>query len=385
MTDHLEELKALPDRWVVGLNSGTSLDGVDAALMRISGYGFDVRFSQHHFKTSPFPDRVKARLAEMNDMNPAAVADLNYELGEIFAAAALQVVHEGGLSPGELHLIGSHGLTVSHRPPRRRGQRGATLQLGEIAVIAERCGCPVVGDFRAADVAAGGQGAPLMPYLDYLLFRDRPGTLLVNLGGIANLTYVTAELEAVKAFDTGPANLPLNQLMRRLTQGESDFDAEGRTAAMGHVESILLDQLMNLPYIHEAPPKSTGREEFGEDWVDRLLECNDHLKLVNILATLTAFSAQALKSAHDEWIAPEPVHRVIVSGGGVHNLTLMNAIRKCFEPIPVDTLLDHGWDPDAKEALLFGILANDRLFGRPTSLPSVTGAKWPVSLGKWAF
>ena len=298
-----------------------------------------------------------------------------------FAAAAVAVVHGAGRRCEDVDVVGSHGLTFWHRPPRRPREIGATLQLGNPAPIAERTGAVVVSDFRSADVAAGGQGAPLIAYLDWLLYRDEPGSVLLNLGGIANLTFVTSELEDVVAFDTGPANLPLDYLMRSLTQGRSAYDDGGRVAATGHVDAILLDQLLEHPYLHRAPPKTTGREEFGETWCAEVARRHRHLKLIDILATVTAFVAHAVYRACRDYLPQDAIRRLRISGGGVHNLTLMNHLERLFAPVPVEPVAGRV-DPDAKEAILFALLANDRLFGHPTNVPSATGARWPVSLGQ---
>jgi anhydro-N-acetylmuramic acid kinase len=381
VTDRLQELKALAERRVIGLNCGTSLDGIDAVLLRVEGSGFAVRFKVEDYVERPLPDAVRAALTHMHDLKASELCGLDFAVGDAFARAALDLI-EGHALPKRQLLIGSHGITIFHRPPRRAGERGSTLQIGEPAVIAERTGAAVAADFRTGDVAAGGQGAPLMPYLDYVLFRESPGTVLVNLGGIANLTFVETELEGVRAFDSGPANLPLNHVMRRLSAGQSDMDAEGRTAATGHIDAILLEHLMALPYLHAPPPKTTGREDFGEAWTDRLLDTHEHLKLVDILATLTLFVARHLKLACDSWLPCDRVRQVIVSGGGAHNATLMHHLRRAFDPVPVSTFPETICKGDAKEAVLFALLANERLFGRPSNVPSATGARWPVSLGK---
>lgn len=384
-SQRLNELRALPERWVVGLNVGTSRDGVDAALLRVRGFGLDVEFAVHGFRVLSLSRHVASAVEELHSLNPARVCRLHTEVAEVCATAVREVAREGGIAPGAVDVVGSHGLTLWHEPPRRGQGIGASLQLGNPAVLAERTGAVVVSDFRAADLAAGGHGAPLMPYLDYLLFRKRPGTLAVNLGGIANLCYVEGDPENLRAFDTGPCNLPLNELIRRLSKGESAYDADGRTAALGHVDQLLLDKLCTHPFICAKPPKSTGREQFGESWCEELIEANAHVKAIDLLATLTAFAARAVKIARDDWLANLPLHRVVVSGGGVKNLTLMKALEREFAPVPVESLQDHGFDPDAKEAILFALLANDRVFDRPTSLPSATGAKWPTMLGNLTY
>ncbi|MEZ6194216.1 MAG: anhydro-N-acetylmuramic acid kinase [Planctomycetota bacterium] len=381
MSDPLAAIRDKPARFVVGLNSGTSLDGIDAALVEIEGYGLGALLRLVAYRQTPFPPGLRERLRDLLGLDVSAVSELNRILGELFATAALGVLEAEGrrVRPD---LVGSHGLTVFHRPPRQPGTLGDTLQIGEPSIIAERVGCPVVADFRAADVAAGGQGAPLAPFLDHLLLRHRPGTLALNLGGMGNLTWVGADLDEVRAFDTGPANLPLDLVARRLGGPDCRHDPEGRMAALGRVDPILLDKLMAHPYILARPPKTTGREEFGERWVARLLERHRHLKLVDILATLTAFAARAVHFGQREWLGDRPVRELLVAGGGVHNLTLMDHLRRLFDPVPVRPWAEVGFDADAKEAVLFAVLANERIFGRPGNVPAATGAKWPTGLGK---
>ncbi len=382
MTDRAFEIRKLKQRRVVGLNIGTSLDGVDAALIQVEHCGFESIFGLEEFEMYSLPPRLKRQLIAPQSLAPQELAWLNRDLGQFLAESVLHLIHKAGLHREDVQIVGSHGVTVFHEPPRRTGEMGVSLQLGDPAIIAERTGALVVSNFRAADLAAGGQGAPLMPYLDYLLFREQPGTMLLNLGGIGNVCYVASDLEGVVAFDTGPANLPLNEITRLLTAHKEQFDRDGRLAAMGTIDNLLLDQLRSLPYLELAPPKSTGREEFGEEWVSKLLNRNKHRNLIDILATMTAFVAVAVKRGFDQWIAPAPLRRVVVSGGGIHNKTLMHHLRRNFDPVPVEDLMDYGHDPDAKEAVLFALLANDKIFDRPTSLPSATGALWPVSLGQ---
>lgn len=380
MTDRLTDLKTKPERLVIGLNCGTSLDGVDAALVRVSGAGLGSRLTLERYLVHPLPEVLRTRLLRMLELTSQDLCELNFDVAEVFAEAALAVAGDDAVD-----LVGSHGITIYHRPPRRLGERGATLQLGDLAVLAERTGAVSIGDFRTADMAAQGQGAPLMPYLDYVLFNQKPGTVLLNLGGIGNITFIGEGIEEVRAFDTGPANLPLNHVMRLLTGGRSEFDVDGRTAAGGRVDGLFLERLMALPYVHAAPPKTTGREDFGEAWTEKLLAANAHLKLVDILATLTAFAARAVKFACDHWLEGARVTRVLVSGGGAHNRTLMRHLSRDFDPVPVEPLPKDVCDLDAKEAVLFALLANDRLFGLPTNVPAATGAGWPVSLGKVVF
>ena len=384
--DRLQSVSEKSSRVVVGLNSGTSMDGVDALCLRIEGGGFHIRTEPVAFVCRAYPEALRTMLRRAPALDLREVTRLNVEIGEVFARAVVDVTERAGLSLEEVDLIGSHGQTVCHLPARGPGGRASTLQVGDIDVIAERTGAIVVGDFRARDVAAGGEGAPLMPYLDWVLFRHRPRTVCLNLGGVANLTLVTEDLESCRAFDAGPANLPLDLLAERLTGGEESYDPEGRLAAEGRIEHILMERLLAHPFLQLPPPKTTGREEFGAGYVEDLLRRHDHLSLKNILATCTAFVARVVSRAVRDHLAIEGgVREVIVSGGGVHNLTLLQHLRKELAPVPVTSSSKHGLDPDSKEALLFAVLANERVVGGAANVPSATGARWPVGLGKIAL
>ncbi|MCB9832289.1 MAG: anhydro-N-acetylmuramic acid kinase [Planctomycetes bacterium] len=378
----MARIRARSPRLVAGLNVGTSLDGIDVALLEVEGQGLATRFRLLRYATMDLPEGIRKGLLAPDGLGPRALARLDVELGCALATALGAVVKAEGLEPERVDLVGSHGATVWHEPPRHAGTLGASLQIGNAAVLAEKCGAVVVANFRAADIAASGQGAPLMPWLDHLLFHDRPGTLLLNLGGIANLTWVGADQEDVLAFDVGPANLPLNEISRRLSKGEAQYDDGGRMAALGSVDRGLLDWLAEHPFLRIAPPKSTGREEFGEAWTAMVLDRHRHRRLVDILATMTAFVARNVHRAAVDFIAPRPVRRLLVSGGGVHNHSLMHHLKTDFAPVEVESFRYHGFDPDAKEAVLFALLANERVFERPSGIPAATGAMWPALLGQ---
>lgn len=362
------------------------MDGVDALCARIEGNGFEVRVTPLAFACVPYPDSVRADLIRAPALPLVDVTRLNLQLGELFARAASEAAGEAGLVTSDIDLIGSHGQTVCHLPDKNAGRGASTLQIGDLDVIAERTGAVVVGDFRARDVAAGGAGAPLSPYLDWVLFRHRPRTVCVNIGGISNLSLVTEELENCRAFDVGPGNLPLDLVTHRLTNGAENYDPGGRFAEDGIVDAILLERLMGHPFVTAPPPKTTGREEFGATFTDDLLRRHHHLRLQDILATLTAFVARAIQSAiADHLTIEDGVREIIVSGGGVHNLTLMRHLKKGLFPVPVTISSDHDLDPDAKEGMLFALLANERIFGNASNVPLATGARWPVCLGKIAL
>ncbi len=379
--ERLVAIAAKDERLVLGLSSGTSADGVDAALVRIRGSGTVTALEMVAGACHPYPPALKAAILRADGVDD--VCRLNVDIGECFADVALRFLEKAGVRPRGVDLIGSHGQTVWHIP---RGPRisPATLQIGEPDVIAERTRIPVVADFRTRDVAAGGDGAPLVPYVDFVLFANRNVPVaLQNIGGIANVTLVTGEIEDLLAFDTGPGNMPLDELVRIHSRGEEEYDRDGRLAAHGRVDEDLLRRLLAHDYLPKAPPKSTGRETFGKDYVMAVLRERANLSLRDVLATMTEFVARSIRRAYEDFVFPKsPVREILVSGGGVRNLTLMAHLRRLFDPIPVRSIAERGIDPDLKEAVAFAVLANETICGNPNNVPAATGARWPVILGK---
>jgi anhydro-N-acetylmuramic acid kinase len=313
---------------------------------------------------------------------------LNALLGEWFANAALGVIRKAKLLPKDVDLIGSHGQTMHHMPQRIRdagvGAIRSTLQIAEPAVIAERTGITTVADFRPRDIAAGGQGAPLTPGVHALLFRDPKHTrLIVNLGGISNVTYLPRGrgFGGLIAFDTGPANMVLDGLMFRFTEGRVSMDRDGRLAARGHVDARLLAKLLAHPYLSQKPPKSTGREVFGATTIDELLavQRRGQLSIEDLLATCSRWTAEAVGTAR-RWIRGG-IDEVIVGGGGVRNRAIMAHLAQVFHPVPISTFDSLGWDSKAFEAVAFAVLAYQTVMDQCGNVPSVTGASHPVLLG----
>jgi len=371
--------------------SGTSLDGIDAAIARIDGSGSSMDIELLGFVHRAYPSSLRDLLLRNSAAETSSVTDLtrlNARLAPAYAGAVRDVLDDAGLDCGALDLVGSHGQTVHHLPePADCGGASvrATLQIGDPSALAQHLETPVVGNFRAADVALGGQGAPLAPYFDYVAFTD-PGDArgLLNLGGIANLTLLPpgADPEDVRAFDTGPANMVIDALAERLF--DAPYDPDGSHAAAGTPDPALLADLLMDDYFQQAPPKSTGREHFGEDFVDDLLRRARarNLSSNDTLATATLLTASSVYKAYAQHIrTAEPLDVLIASGGGIHNDTLMRMLDDAFAPIPVHTTDRYGIDPDAKEALCFAVLAHETLNGTPSSLPSVTGASRPAILG----
>ncbi len=384
----LVALRAKQSRTIIGLMSGTSADGVDAAVVRVEGHGTSCAVELVAFESLSLPPQVKQRIWGLPDQRSPDLCQLNFLLGETFADAALAVMRSASLEPEQIDLIGSHGQTARHEPPDpARGRRGATLQIGEGAVIAERTGLPVICDFRVADVAAGGHGAPLIPLVDYLLF-SRPGRTigLLNIGGIANITIVPPDIDGVLAFDTGPGNMALDAVARATSAGHETFDRGGARAGRGRIDEALLGELLAHPYFTLAPPKSTGRETFGRDFVYPLLDRFAE-RLDDLLATLTCLTAKSVAIAIERHVMAEHprLDQLFVSGGGVHNSTLLRMLARHLAPLTVAPLGRLGMDPDAKEAVGFAVLANETLFCRPGNIPRATGAAGPRVLGKIAL
>jgi anhydro-N-acetylmuramic acid kinase len=375
-------LRTVSPRRVVGLISGTSADGIDAALVELDGAGETTRAHVLDFRTFPFDPDLRARVLALKEARAEELLRVHVRLGEEFARAALDVITRARERGVEVHLIGSHGQTARHHPRAAEPDgRAATLQLGEPAIIAERTGLPVVADFRPRDIAAGGEGAPLVPLVDWLLFRRSGATrACLNLGGIANVTVVTEDAAAVRAFDLGPANMPMDLVVQAWTAGAETFDRDGARAAAGRVDSALVAELLRHPYLALPPPKSTGREAFGDVFVTPLL-ARYRGREADLLASLTRFTAESVAAGIRRWV-PERIDELLASGGGVRNRTLMAALGAALAPIPVRSLAEVGVDPDAKEAVAFAVLANETLFGRPGNVPGATGAAGPRVLGK---
>lgn len=365
--------------------SGTSLDGIDVAVVDISRGNVSV--VAHG--TAPYSKAVRQAILSITNAEAhiARVSRLHALLGELYAAAVATVCRDSGVPLDSVELIGCHGQTVFHEGAGVKflGRKVAsTLQIGDGSVIAERTGIPVVSDFRTRDIAAGGQGAPLVPYVDYLLFRHRRrGRVALNIGGIANVTAIppSARPEDVLAFDTGPGNMVVDALVSELSGGKSRFDRGGRIAARGRLNQPLLEALLRDPYFRRRPPKTAGREQFGKEFVERLI--GSGLPLEDLITTATALTAAAISVGIDRFVHPRmKVDELIASGGGVHNPQMMAYLAAFLPNVAIRTSDEFAIDVDGKEAIAFAILAYETWRKRPSNLPSATGAKRPVVLGK---
>ncbi|MCX5635529.1 MAG: anhydro-N-acetylmuramic acid kinase [Planctomycetota bacterium] len=372
---------------IAGLMSGTSADGVDVAIIDFSN-----TLKVLAFDTYPYPPSVSKAISKLFSNEKTQVSDichLNFVIGEVFADAVLKLCRKSRISINSIDLISSHGQTIYHNPKGSRFGRillRSTLQIGEPCVIARRTGKTVVADFRPADIAAGGQGAPLVPYADYLLFSHKKKNRIVqNIGGIANLTWLKASagIKDVLAFDTGPGNMIIDHIAQLITKDRYRYDVDGRIAAKGKVDTSLLEKLMQHKFLKRRPPKSTGREEFGAAFSNRLYNtaAKAGLKPADIIATVTAFTARSIIAAYRCFLPLLP-DEVILCGGGAKNKTLVKMLKEQIKPAKVLLTDDFGINADAKEAISFAILAGETIRGIPNNIPSATGAKTPVVLGK---
>jgi anhydro-N-acetylmuramic acid kinase len=369
---------------VAGVMSGTSLDGIDVAIVDIRGS----RIETIGFLSTPYPSPIRRAL--LGALDARVISQLSFQLGELYARALLRAIAQFG----PVELIGCHGQTIYHEGGRH------TLQIGEAAVVAERTGVAVVSNFRARDIAAGGQGAPLVPYLDYRMLRHpKWARIALNIGGIANLTWMppAAAPPQVVAFDTGPGNMVIDALVREYTRGRQNYDRHGKIAGSAKIDRKLLDDLLEDPYYRRRPPKSAGREQYGAEFVARLKQSGTPLP--GLIATATALTAttiavgvelagDAARAGYQPAAGSHPApHRLesrsalIVSGGGVHNRQLMAQIAALLPEVEIHTSGDFGIDPDAKEAVAFAVLAYETWRRRPSNLPSATGARRAVILG----
>lgn len=375
--------------------SGTSADGIDVALVRMSGAppAISAKFEAHHHApfVAPVRDAI-LRVANGAQTNAAEISQLNFLLGEEFALAPIAACKRWRVPLSRIGLIGSHGQTIYHQGIASRflGRRpiASTLQIGEPSVIAERTGVPTIADFRPSDMAAGGQGAPLVPFVDYLLYRDdKLGRVALNIGGVANVTVIPAGARAkdVFAFDTGPGNMIVDALVEYLTRGHTRFDRDARMALRGHAIPELLEGLMREPYLRKKPPKTAGREQFGRAYADELLAWGKkrRVKPADLVRTATVFTSLSIADAFHRFIFPRTkVDELIVAGGGANNPLMMAQLAASLPRIKIIPASAFGVPAEAKEAFAFAVLAYEAYHGRPNNLPSATGAMRAVVMGK---
>lgn len=381
---------------VVGLISGTSADGIDAALLEVVPSDTPSErpgcvLLAYRESALGGSDRAAILRAAAGDARTPDIARLRRDLGGLFADAAVELLAGAGVPPSEVEVVGCHGQTVWHEPPDANGP-GTSLQLVDAAVLASRTGIPVVSDFRSADLAAGGQGAPLVPWADQVFYAHPTERRAVqNLGGMGNVTWLPRgdSDEEPLAFDTGPGNALLDLAAERATGGELTCDLDGGLAVRGVVDGELLERLLADPFFASEPPRSTGRERFGPVLLDRILAERPLPRgrpdaWCDLLATLTALTVESVSRAYRAWVLPRGVDRVILTGGGVRNPVLALGIREALAPLPVEhDPADLRIPGAAREAATFGLLAWAFVSGIPGNVPSCTGASGPRVLGSW--
>ncbi|HCA79802.1 MAG TPA: anhydro-N-acetylmuramic acid kinase [Bacteroidetes bacterium] len=386
----LSTLQKKRSKLVVGMISGTSADGIDAALVRIDGSGTSTRIVQIAFDSYQYPPELRALILDNSLPGTGSVdllCELNVLVAHFFADAVKKIARKGRVALADIDFIGSHGQTVHHLPiPKKWFGKviRSDLQIGDPSTIAKLTGILTVGDFRMGDMAVGGQGAPLVPYFDYVMLRSKTkNRIVLNLGGIANFTALPKRSVStnVVAFDTGPSNMVIDALMMKFYGRK--YDAGGEVAQRGKVIPELLADLMTTPYFAMRPPKSTGRELFGAMVLPRILAYEGKASTEDLVATVTRWTPVSVFDQYKRFIAKRmKAEEVIVSGGGAHNEAVMDALKEYFKPAPVKRIESLGFSADAKEAICFAILANETISERPSNVPSVTGAKRPVVLGK---
>jgi len=393
--DILTRLITKPERLVCGIMSGTSVDAIDVALVRIRGGGASTRITLLHFREILYAEELQNRIfanAEVASSNVNDICLLHAALSHAYAAAVHETCRSAGIDPTELDLIGMHGQTLRHLPEPMTiaGFRfRSSLQIGNAPMLATLLDTPVVYDFRSGDLALGGQGAPLVPSVDLLLGgSDEEHRVLLNIGGIANLTILPRACEAreVIAFDTGPGNMLVDGLMRKFYGRE--YDEDGAVARSGAVNAALLTWLMGHDYYRLAPPKTAGRELFGEDYLSDFLDVAQELAVRetnDLIATASEATVRGISRQLRDWTENWPAFRLLVSGGGARNRFFVNGLRHTFPNARVESVAAIGIDPDAKEAMAFAVLANEWLMGNPSNIPSATGAERSALLGALAL
>ncbi|MEM1549622.1 MAG: anhydro-N-acetylmuramic acid kinase [Candidatus Methanomethylicia archaeon] len=390
--EKLFELKSKEEKIGLGIMSGTSLDGVSIVIAKLKGNWIKTKFKILYHKTFEYDNEIRRLILKLTNPktgNVKRICQLNYVLGMIFAEKALEAMDEVGLSRGDVDFIASHGQTIYHNPKIEDiygYKTRSTLQIGEPSIIAYKTKIITIADFRHKDVAAGGNGAPISAYADYIIFRSIDICRAIqNIGGIANVTYIprNAEIKDVIAFDTGPGNMIIDAIVREMSHGKLNMDLNGEIAAKGKVNEVLLNYMMKHPYLKKKPPKTTGREEFGESYVKKIIgkarEMN--LKWEDIIATATYYTAKTITESYIKYL-PEKPDEIIIGGGGSRNRVLMEMIKELNPKTKISLHEDYGIPSQAKEPLVMVILANETISGFPNNVPSATGALERVVMGK---
>jgi len=377
----LGEFTSRSENLVLGMISGTSMDGVDVAAVRCFNHG--ERFELLELFSTPYPTELVAQLKLPARLDSSAISELHVRLGIFFGNCALRAMEALRVRGRIVSLIGSHGQTIYHHSCVPNSIP-STLQIADGDQIAALTEVPVISDFRTKDIALGGQGAPLTPYGDWILFKDLHGTgAVLNIGGIANLTFLAAREDQVIGFDSGPGNAPLDRIVAKITAGASHYDDGGKIASSGNVDQALLNILLNDPFLSSPPPKSTGFEMYGDAYLESVIS-RSKCSLEDVLATLSCFVARSIADSVIRF-QPFRVKTLVVAGGGALNTHLVTLIRSMLPDVRVVLSDEFGVPLKAREAMCFAIMAHNAAYGITTSLPSVTGAHRGAALGKWSF
>lgn len=379
----------------IGLMSGTSLDGIDAVLVEIHGINENIKvgiIDSYHYTYTKKERETLLNLCNPKVANLEQICSINMYLGEVFGNIVNKLLDQSGYKKEDITFISSHGQTIYHHPKGSKNEMDipGTLQIGDISVLSETTGISVVGDFRTADMAAKGQGAPLVSYVDYLLFNNNEVSRAVqNIGGIGNVTYVPKNslMEDVQSFDTGPGNMVIDEVVWRVTKGEKTYDKDGKIASKGKVNQELLDMLMSNEYFLLPPPKTTGRELFGKEFVDNIFEQYGRLRLEDLVATVTDFTCLSIANSYNRYFVEKGfiVDQLIVGGGGSNNPFIIKRLKDHMPNVEVLTHESFNLSSDLKEAMAFAILGYQCLLGQYNTIPSATGAKTPVIMGKISY
>ena len=392
--ENLIRLREKETRNVIGLISGTSCDGIDACLAKITRNGSSTEIEIIEFETYPYKNEIRELIFDASNEQTGTVdkiCQLNFILGQLFADAAMQIAGKPSISISDIDIIGSHGQTIYHISSLKEKadkKVRSTLQIAEPSVIARETGVTTVGDFRTGDIAAGGEGAPLVPYADFILFgKDGIDRAIQNIGGIANVTFLPAgcSINEIIAFDNGPGNMIIDCFVEIITDGRLKYDKDGELASKGKLNQGLLERLCSHPYLSIPPPKSTGREDFGFQFSDDLYEKlkRDNVDILDTITTVTAFTAKSISDSYRKYIQPSyRISEVVMSGGGAYNPVLFKFLKDYLGDIEIRKVEEFGIPSDAKEALAFAILANETICGNTGNVPSATGARERVVLGK---
>jgi anhydro-N-acetylmuramic acid kinase len=392
--ENLIRLKEKKSRNIIGLMSGTSCDGIDACLVNITGNGSSTQIDIIGFEVYPFKEKIRNLIFEASDETIGTVdkiCQLNFTLGKLFADAARQIAEKLSIPLSGIDIIGSPGQTIYHISSLKENtdkEVRSTLQIGEPSVIAQETGVTTVADFRTRDIAAGGEGAPLVPYADFILFgREGASRVIQNIGGISNVTFLPENggIDEIIAFDNGPGNMIIDRFAEIMTDGKLKYDKDGELASKGKLNQDLLERLCAHPYLSKPPPKSTGREDFGIHFSDKLFKelRQGNIDVFDAIKTITAFTAKSISDSYKNFILPSnKIAEVIISGGGTHNPVLFQYMKNYLRDISISKVDDFGIPSEAKEALSFAILANETICGNPSNVPSATGARESVVLGK---